>query len=61
MFHYGTQEQQQQFSRKLKQVFYIRNKKWTRAIVHRGMEVLQEVMCGCVSGSGVVVIMSSIY
>jgi hypothetical protein len=35
--------QQQEFSGKLKKVFYLRNKQWTRAVVHRGMEVLLQV------------------
>lgn len=43
MFHYGSKVQQQEFSGKLKKVFYLRNKQWTRAVVHRGMEVLLQV------------------
>lgn len=43
MFHYGSKELQEMYSRELKKVFYLRSQKWTRAVVHRGMEVIMQV------------------
>ena len=43
MFHQGTPDQRELYGKRLKQAFYIRSKKWTRAVVHRGMELYMQV------------------
>jgi len=43
-FQYGTLEQREFYGNRLKNLFYVKNKKWTRSVSRRGVTVIQQAM-----------------